>query len=102
MSSIALDVAHSVAQGASFADSLAAHDGVPHALLPLAETGELHNDIATAMRTGSQVLEGQLMNRSELLEQVLPPVCFILVGGFALTLLLAVFLPLMSLVSNLQ
>jgi type II secretory pathway component PulF len=74
---------------------------LPVSIVPLIHWGEQHGLLADGLRSAAEMIEGRLNLRSDLLVQIVPPVTLILVGWMAVSMMLALFLPLISLIQGL-
>ena len=96
-----LQLGMQVESGIPLADAMLQNDQVPGHLIPLIRLGEQHGELPESLRVISELLSGQIRLRSQLLVSVLPPIIFLFVAGFAVALLMGLFLPLINLISNL-
>ena len=74
---------------------------LPLSIVPLVHWGEEHDALAEALRTAAEMLEGRLRVRSGLLVVILPPAMFVLVGTVAASMV-ALFMPMISLIQGLS
>jgi general secretion pathway protein F len=74
---------------------------LPLSIVPLVHWGEEHDALADALRTAAEMLEGRLRVRSGLLVVILPPAMFVLVGTVAASMI-ALFMPMISLIQGLS
>jgi len=90
-----------VEKGTSLTMSLIELRTLPVSIAPLIHWGEQHGLLADGLRSAAEMIEGRLNLRSDMLVQVVPPVTLILVGWMAISMMLALFLPLISLIQGL-
>jgi type II secretory pathway component PulF len=95
-----LKLARRVEQGAPLWSALIELRTLPVSIVPLVRWGEMHDSLGEALRTAAEMLEGRLRLRSGVLIVVLPPVLLILVGAMVCSLL-ALYLPLITLIQGL-
>jgi len=91
-----------VEQGSSFTMSLVNLRTLPLSIVPLVRWGEQTDSLAAALRSAAELIEGRLGMRGRLLVQIVPPVVFVLVGGTVASGVIALFLPLVSLMRGLM
>ena len=91
-----------VEQGTSLTMSLVHLRTLPLSIVPLVRWGEESDSLAAALRSAAAMIEGRLGMRSRLLVQIVPPVVFVLVGGTVVSGVIALFLPLVSLIQGLS
>ena len=89
-----------VEQGTSLTMSLIELRTLPVSIVPLVHWGEQHGLLADGLRSAAEMIEGRLDLRSDMLVQIVPPVTLILVGWMAISMTLALFLPLISLIQG--
>lgn len=94
-------LADMVQQGTSLTMSLIALRTLPVSIAPLIHWGERHGLLAEGLRSAAEMIEGRLNMRSDVLVQVVPPVALILVGWMAVSMMFALFMPLISLIQGL-
>jgi len=94
-------LAQGVAQGRSLADLLAATRRLPASLRPILGWGERTGQLAEACQLASEMFEGRVQLRAELLRTLLPFGIFLVVGNLALFLLLALYMPMLGLITSL-
>lgn len=91
-----------VEQGTSLTMAIVHLRTLPLSIVPLVRWGEQHDLLADALRSAAEMIEGRLSVRTDALVQVLPPIIFLLVGGMVGSGVIAVFLPLISLIQGLS
>jgi type IV pilus assembly protein PilC len=94
--------AAAVEDGASLHETLASLRPFPPSLVPLVEWGERSQTLADAFRAASDVFEGRARAQSILVEIVLPPLAFVAIILFIGFAVLALMMPLISLISHLS
>lgn len=99
---ISRQLADDVARGRSMADILSTTSQFPMSLVPLIRWGEQKGTVAESMRIGQQALERRLLIRAQLVQSVIPPTVFILLGCVISFVVAASFMPLISLISVLS
>jgi len=91
-----------VEQGTSLTMALVRLRTLPLSIVPLVRWGEQRDLLQEALRSAAEMIEGRLSVRTDALVQVLPPIIFLLVGGMIGSGIIAVFLPLISLIQGLS
>lgn len=102
LSHVVMSLAHSADQGRSLSDCLSSDRRIPVSLLPLIRWGERVGLLHEAFATGRELFERRVQVRSLLLRSVLPPIMFLLIASCALLLVMALFMPLFSLLQALS
>lgn len=87
-----------VREGRSFASTLTGNIRIPTSIQPLIDWGEVHDCLPDAMELIAEIFDGRMELRSRLLDTVFPPVLFLVIGSMALAIVIALFLPMISLV----
>jgi general secretion pathway protein F len=91
-----------VANGQTLANGLEEGGLLPETLVPFVRSGEQQGDLSNALRLASQVFVERIGLRASLLSSISPPVIFVFVGlgiGFSV---IALFMPLVALISGLS
>lgn len=83
-----------VAQGSTFSQALSTHFPVPTLVLKMLQVGEKSGTLPLALKHVTQYLDTNLQSTLEKFIQRLGPVMLLLVGGFLLFIIAAIFLPL--------
>jgi len=83
------------------AGTLAATRRLPASLRPILGWGERTGQLAEACQLASEMFEGRVQLRAELLRTLLPFGLFLAVGNLALFLLLALYMPMLGLITSL-
>lgn len=96
------DVADDVTQGRSFQESLAARRQFPASLIPVIQWGQQTPALADAFRAAAEMFEGRIRSQGTLLEALLLPIMLLLIITFAGFFVVAMFLPLISLITKLS
>jgi general secretion pathway protein F len=91
-----------VENGLPLSESLVRGRQFPPSLIPLVEWGQRANLLPEAFRSASEMFEGRTRNQGELMETVLLPIAFLVVAGFVFFFLVALFMPLISLIQHLS
>ncbi len=99
---IAGTLAKQVENGWSLADALEAHLETPGGIAPLVRWGEQHNELPHAIDTITELLAGRIEYRASLATKFLPGIMLLTVGASAAYLVIALMLPLVSLIQNLS
>jgi type II secretory pathway component PulF len=102
MGRVSLQLADGVGQGQSLSQLAALHRRLPSSLVPLLHWGERTGVLAEALAAGRAMFESRLKTRTWLLQSILPPIVFILVGSWFLFVVGALFLPLVSMIQGLS
>jgi type II secretory pathway component PulF len=75
---------------------------VPASLVPLLRWGEQTGALADALAAGRAMFESRVTARAWLLRSILPPSLCVLIGAAFLLLVMALFLPMISLLQALS
>jgi type II secretory pathway component PulF len=94
-------LAEGAAKGRSLADLLASTRRLPASLRPILGWGERTGQLAEAFRLASEMFEGRVRLRAELVPTLLPFAIFLTVGGLVAFGLVALYLPLVSMIQGL-
>jgi general secretion pathway protein F len=93
--------ASGVANGHTLANLLEEGGHLPESLVPFVRSGEQYGDLSGALKLASQVFVERIGLRASLLTSISPPVIFVFVGlGIAFSVI-ALFMPLITLISGL-
>ncbi len=95
-------LAKRVEAGTSLTMSLVQLRSLPLSIVPLIRCGEQNDSLDASLRSAAEMLENRLRVRSNVLVQIVPPLVFVLVGVSIASAVLALFLPLMSLIQGLS
>lgn len=95
-------LASGVRAGRSLAEVLAATHRFPNSLQPILGWGERSGHLGEACRTASEMFEGRVQLRSELLKSILPPLILVWVGTMVLVVLVGFYWPMLSLIQGLS
>ena len=90
-----------VDQGTSMTMALVQLRSLPLSIVPLVRWGEQHDLLHESLRSAAEMIEGRLAVRTDALVQLLPPVIFLVVGVMIGSGVIALFLPLISLIQGL-
>jgi type II secretory pathway component PulF len=94
-------LAQGAAQGRSLADLLASTRRLPASLRPILSWGERSGQLAEAFQLASEMFEGRVRLRADLVRSLLPFGIFLTVGNLLLFMLVALYLPMLGLVQGL-
>ncbi len=95
-------MADGVARGRTLGQMMYAVGYLPVSLIPVIDWGEKSGAAADAFRTGQEMLAERARRRATLLQSVIPPLLFLLVGSVLQFVLIAMFLPMINLISHLS
>jgi type II secretory pathway component PulF len=98
---LSLSLAEGIARGRSLSQGMSSARDIPVSLVPLVRWGEEAGALADSLGMGREMLEERVRMRSLWLQMALPPILFVAIGGCVLLVVVALFLPLISLVQNL-
>jgi type II secretory pathway component PulF len=96
------NVADEVGHGLVLYESLADRRQFPASMIPVIEWGQRAPALPDAFRAVADMFEGRVRSQSPLLEAVLLPVTLLVIITFAGTFILAMMLPMISLISRLS
>jgi general secretion pathway protein F len=96
------NVADEVGQGRVLYESLADRRQFPASMIPVVEWGQRAPALPDAFRAVADMFEGRVRSQSPLLEAVLLPVMLLVIIAFAGTFVLAMMMPMISLISRLS
>ena len=102
MGQVSLELAEGVSQGQSLSQLAAVSRRLPSSLVPLLHWGERAGILSEALAAGRTMFESRLKTRTWLLQSILPPIVFLLVGSWFLFVVGALFLPLVSMIQGLS
>ncbi|MFH1921624.1 MAG: type II secretion system F family protein [Planctomycetota bacterium] len=102
LSAACLRAADEVEAGRSLSEVLADFWQFPPTLRPLVAWGEETSNPAAAFRAGVEMFEGRVGVRVPLLQAVLPPIVFVLILGTVGFVVIALFMPLIQLITTLS
>ena len=91
-------LAHGVGRGRSLGQQLRGTTRVPETFNCLVDWGESNNALVEALEVASEVFEGRIRLKHELIRTVMPPVIYILIGTLAVGIGIAVIFPLVQLI----
>jgi type II secretory pathway component PulF len=91
-----------VEQGRSLTMSLVDLRSLPLSIVPFVHWGERQNLLAEGLRSAAEMIEGRLRLRTDVLLQILPPLIFLAIGVMLANAVIALFLPLISLIQGLS
>lgn len=94
-------LAEQTAAGHSLSALMASTPRIPASILPIVEWGEKNQSLAEAVKIAHEMLEGRICMRGDVLSVMAGPLMFIVIGTLCLTLVIGMFMPLVSLIQNL-
>lgn len=95
-------LAAGVAAGQTMADALAKSRDLPETLVPFVRSGEQQGDLTGALKLASQIFVDRIGLRASLISSISPPVIFVFIGlgiGFSV---IALMMPLVTLIVGLS
>jgi type II secretory pathway component PulF len=95
-------VAGEVDEGRVLYESMAAQPQFPPSLIPIVEWGQRAPALAEAFRAAAEMFEGRLRSQGTFLEAILLPIMFLLVISFIGAFVIAMMLPMISLITALS
>jgi type II secretory pathway component PulF len=95
-------VADDAEKGRSLDESLAARRQFPASLIPMIQWGQRAPALPDAFRAAAEIFEGRVRSQGTLLETMLLPIMFLAVLIFVGFFVIAMFLPLISLLTKLS
>ncbi len=95
-------VAEDVEQGRALFESMATRPQFPESMIPVVEWGQRAPALPDAFRAAAEMFEGRVRSQGSLLEAILLPVMFLWIIGYVGTFVVAMFLPLISLIQHLS
>jgi general secretion pathway protein F len=93
--------AREVEEGRSLAESFSGYGQFPPSLRPLVDWGERTSDPAAAFQAATEMFEGRVQLRVQLLNTVLPPIVFVLIIATVAFLVRGTLVPMILLIRNL-
>jgi type II secretory pathway component PulF len=94
--------ANDVESGRSLGESLAARRQFPASLIPMIQWGQQSPALAEAFRAAAEMFEGRVRAQGTLLESVLLPIMLLVIVTFTGFFVIAMLLPLVSLITRLS
>lgn len=95
-------VADDVENGLVLFESMAAKRQFPASMIPLVEWGQRAPDLPNAFHAIAEMFEARVNSQSSLLEVILLPVMFLMITGFVGLFVIAMMLPMISLIQCLS
>jgi type II secretory pathway component PulF len=95
------ELASGIENGSSLADLIESRRQLPATLVPFVRVGERQGTLPDALRTVNELFLERVQLRAALLRSVSPPLVFLLIGGTVMLCVVALFLPLISLINGL-
>jgi type II secretory pathway component PulF len=102
MTMVGFRVSRTVESGRKLADSLEAIRTVPPTLVPLVRWGEDHGALPESLDSAAEMFETRIRMRAALVESILPPIVFVVIGLGTFSLATAIMLPLVNLIRDLS
>jgi type II secretory pathway component PulF len=96
------EVAEDVEKGRVLYESMAEHRQFPSSMIPVIQWGQLAPALPDAFRSVAEMFEGRTRSQRSILEAILLPIMCLAVITFVGALVIAMFLPLISLISSLS
>lgn len=90
-----------VEAGRSLVQSIASQRQFPSGMIPLLHWGQNASAPADAFRAAAEMFEGRVHTQGILMETALLPITFLLIAAFVMLFLVAIYLPLISLIEAL-
>ena len=94
------NVAEQIESGQGVSRSMAICRAFPPTLLPLVQWGEQSHALPDAFASAAEMFEGRVTTQGKLMETIFLPLVFVLSLGFVGVMVLAVFLPLISVINT--
>jgi type IV pilus assembly protein PilC len=101
LSRVSLGLAHNAEQGIALSDSLARGARLPGEFLPMIRWGEDRGELPEAFATIREMYVRRVHRRAVMLQSVLPPILFVVLGSMVGFVVVALFIPLVSLIQGL-
>ena len=95
-------MADEVDKGRVLYESMADRRQFPASMIPLVEWGQRAPALPDAFRAVAEMFEGRVRSQSSLLEAILLPVMFLTIVAFAGVFVIAMMLPMISLIQKLS
>ena len=95
-------VADDVENGQVLYERMAAMRQFPPSMIPLVEWGQRAPALPDGFRAAAEMFEGRVQSQGSLLEAILLPIMFLLIIAFMGMFIIAMFLPLISLIQRLS
>lgn len=99
---LSLQLAEDAGRGRPLSQLVAETRRMPASLVPLLRWGEQAGVLADALAAGRAMFESRVTTRAWLLQSILPPMLCVAIGAAFMFLVLALFLPLISLIQSLS
>jgi len=102
LSRLSLQLAEAAGRGQPLSQLVAETRRMPASLVPLLRWGEQAGVLADALAAGRAMFESRVATRAWLLQSILPSLLCVAIGAAFVLLIMALFLPLISLISALS
>jgi type II secretory pathway component PulF len=99
---ISLRLADGVARGRLLSQMMVTFRAIPSSLIPLVEWGEQSGALGESFRVGREMFERRVRMRAALIQFIVPPLLFIWIGCTVLFVVVAVCIPMVSLLGALS
>ena len=99
---VSLGLAHNAERGIALSDSLASGARLPGEFLPIIRWGEDTGELSEAFAVIRDIFVRRVQRRSLMLQSILPPIMFVTAGSLVAFFVVALFMPLVSLISALS
>jgi type II secretory pathway component PulF len=99
---VSLRLADGVARGRSLSQLMYAYRELPSTLIPLVEWGERSGGLSESFRVGREMLEKRAAVRGTLIIAIVSPVLFVSIAAAVMFVVVALFMPLIDLISKLS
>jgi type II secretory pathway component PulF len=95
-------LATSIEEGRSLTMALVGLRTLPLSIVPLVRCGEQQEQLAPSLRSAAEMLENRLKVRTHVVAQIVPPLVFVFVGVCFASAIIALYLPMISLIQGLS
>jgi type II secretory pathway component PulF len=102
LSDLCNELSRGVHEGRTFSELLASTSRLPPSIIPLVRWGEKTGELPEALRSASNMMLGRIRLRAMLLRSISPPVVFLLVFLSIGSMIVSLFMPLVSLIQGLS
>ncbi len=99
---VSLRLADGVARGRSLSQMMYATPQLPASIIPMVRWGEKSGELSDSFRLGQEMFAKRARLRAAVLQSVIPPILFVGIGGVVLCAVIAMFAPLIDLISKLS
>jgi len=99
---VSLRLADGAARGKSLSQLMYSYPELPSTLIPLVEWGEHHGALSESFRVGREMFENRAATRGTLINSILSPLLFVAIATVVAIVVMALFMPLVGLISKLS